>query len=78
MVAPNGIRVGDRVSLQGPYGYVHGEVIEIGVVRTRLQELVGEPLQQTGRIIVVPNSVAFTGSFIKHAPPDPSRSQTVA
>src|SRR5439155_1510315 len=28
MVAPNGIRVGDRVSLQGPFGYVHGEVAE--------------------------------------------------
>jgi hypothetical protein len=66
MVAPNGIRVGDRVSLQGPFGYVHGEVIEIGVVRTRLQELAGEPLHPTGRIMVFPNSVAFTGSFIKH------------
>jgi hypothetical protein len=68
MVAPNGIRVGDRVSLQGPFGYVHGQVIEIGVVRTRLQEMAGEPLRPTGRIIVVPNSVAFTGSFIKHPP----------
>ena len=48
MVAPNGIRVGDRVSLQGPFGYVHGEVIEIGVVRTRLRELAGEPLQPDG------------------------------
>ena len=73
MVAPNGIRVGDRVSLQGPFGYVHGEVIEIGVVRTRLQELSGEPLRPTGRILVFPNSVAFTGSFIKHPHP-PRRS----
>src|SRR5262249_29873211 len=39
MVAPNGIRVGDRVSLQGPFGYVHGEVLEIGLVRIRLREL---------------------------------------
>ena len=70
MVAPNGIRVGDRVSLQGPFGYVHGEVIEIGVVRTRLQELSGEPLHPRGRILVFPNSVAFTGSFIKHPPPE--------
>ena len=46
MVAPNGIRVGDRVSLQGPFGYVHGEVLEIGVVRTRLRELSGEPLRR--------------------------------
>jgi small-conductance mechanosensitive channel len=71
MVAPNGIRVGDRVSLQGPFGYVHGEVIEIGMVRTRLQELAGEPLQPTGRIMVFPNSVVFTGSFIKHPLPGP-------
>jgi Mechanosensitive ion channel len=68
MVAPNGIRVGDRVSLQGPFGYVHGEVIEIGVVRTRLRELAGDPLRPTGRIMVVPNTVAFTGSFLKHPP----------
>jgi hypothetical protein len=73
MVAPNGIRVGDRVSLQGPFGYVHGEVIEIGVVRTRLRELAGDPLQPTGRIMVFPNSVAFTGSFIKHPPAAESR-----
>jgi hypothetical protein len=71
MAAPNGIRVGDRVSLQGPFGYVHGEVVEIGVVRTRLRELAGDPLQPTGRIIICPNSVAFTGSFIKH-PSTPS------
>jgi hypothetical protein len=78
MVAPNGIRVGDRVSLQGPFGYVHGEVIEIGVVRTRLQELVGDPLRPTGRIMVFPNSVAFTGSFIKHPPPETHRSSIAA
>jgi hypothetical protein len=78
MVAPNGIRVGDRVSLQGPFGYVHGEVIEIGVVRTRLQELTGDPLQPTGRIMVFPNSVAFTGSFIKHPPGDARRHSITA
>ena len=65
MVAPNGIRVGDRVSLQGPFGYVHGEVIEIGFVRVRLRELSGDTLQPTGRIVVFPNSVIFTGSFFK-------------
>jgi hypothetical protein len=65
MVAPNGIRVGDRVSLQGPFGYVHGEVIDIGFVRIRLQELAGNPLTPTGRIVVFPNSVVFTGSFFK-------------
>ena len=68
MVAPNGIRVGDRVSLQGPFGYVQGEVLEIGLVRIRLRELDGEPLGPTGRIVVFPNSVVFTGSFFKHPP----------
>ena len=68
MVAPNGIRVGDRVSLQGPFGYVHGDVIEIGLVRIRLRELTAEGLEPTGRIVVFPNSVVFTGSFFKHPP----------
>ena len=65
MVAPNGIRVGDRVSLQGPFGYVHGEVIEIGLVRLRLRELTADRLEPTGRLVVFPNSVVFTGSFFK-------------
>ena len=69
MMAPNGIRVGDRVSLQGPFGYVHGEVIEIGLVRLRLRELTADPLEPTGRIVVFPNSVVFTGSFYKLPPP---------
>ncbi len=68
MVAPNGIRVGDRVSLQGPFGYVQGDVLDIGLVRIRLLELAGEPLRPTGRIVVFPNSVVFTGSFFKHPP----------
>ena len=70
MVAPNGIRVGDRVSLQGPFGYVHGEVLEIGFVRVRLRELSSDGLQPTGRVVVFPNSVVFTGSFFK-LPPQP-------
>jgi Mechanosensitive ion channel len=69
IVAPNGIRIGDRVSLQGPFGYVHGEVIEIGLFRLRLRELIGEQLAPTGRIVVFPNSVVFTGSFYKHPTP---------
>jgi hypothetical protein len=68
MMAANGIRVGDRVSLQGPYGYAHGEVIEIGLVRIRLRELTPDGLEPTGRIVVSPNSVVFTGSFLKHPP----------
>ena len=65
MVAPNGIRIGDRVSLQGPFGYVHGEVIEIGFVRIKLRELAGDPRTPTGRIVVFSNSVVFTGTFFK-------------
>jgi hypothetical protein len=72
MVAPNGIRVGDRVSLQGPFGYVHGEVVEIGFVRIKLNELAGEPLKPTGRIVVFPNSVVFTGTFFKDPPGAPA------
>jgi hypothetical protein len=68
MAAPNGIRVGDRVGLQGPFGYVQGEVLDIGLVRIRLLELDGHPLHPTGRIVVFPNSVVFTGSFFKHLP----------
>jgi hypothetical protein len=66
MTADAGIRVGDRVSLQGPFGYVQGEVDEIGLVRIRLRELAGDPLRPTGRVVVFPNSVVFTGSFFKH------------
>jgi hypothetical protein len=68
MVAPDGIRVGDRVSLQGPFGYVHGDVMEIGFVRIKLQELAGDPLRPSGRIVVFPNSVVFTGTFFKDPP----------
>lgn len=66
MLSPNGIRVGDRVSLQGPFAYVYGEVVEIGFVRIRLRELAGDPPGPTGRIVVSPNSVVFTGTFFKH------------
>jgi len=75
MVAPNGIRVGDRVSLQGPFGYVQGEVLEIGLVRIRLRELTGDPLRPTGRIVIFPNSVAFTGSFFKLPSPAEDREE---
>jgi len=75
MVAPNGIRVGDRVSLQGPFGYVLGEVIEIGLVRIRLRELAGDPLRPTSRVVVFPNSVVFTGSFFKHPTAEEERSE---
>ena len=65
IVAPKGIRVGDRVSLQGPFSYVQGEVVEIGFLRIKLRELTGDPPHPTGRIVVFPNSVVFTGSFFR-------------
>ena len=68
MVAPNGIRVGDQVSLQGPFGYVHGEVSEIGLTRVKLRELGGDPLQPTGRVVVFPNSVSLQENFFKDPP----------
>lgn len=67
MLSPNGIRVGDHVSLQGPFAYVNGEVMDIGFVRIRLRELAGDPPKPTGRIVVFPNSVVFTGTFFKHS-----------
>jgi hypothetical protein len=70
MLSPNGIRVGDRVSLQGPFAYVNGEVLDIGFVRIRLRELAGDPPKPTGRIVVFPNSVVFTGTFFKHSGDD--------
>jgi hypothetical protein len=48
---------------------VHGEVAEIGFLRIKLSELGGTPLAPTGRTVVSPNSVVFTGSFFK----DPRR-----
>jgi hypothetical protein len=78
MMAPHGIRVGDRVSLQGPFGYVHGEVLEIGFVRVRLRELTGDPPAPTGRIVVFPNSVVFTGSFFKNAEGPPAETPRAA
>jgi Mechanosensitive ion channel len=66
MLAPDGIRVGDHVSLQGPFGYVNGEVLDIGFIRIRLREVAGDPPKPTGRIVVFPNSVVFTGTFFKH------------
>ena len=41
-------------------------------------ELAGEPLQPTGRIVVFPNSVVFTGSFFKHPPQEVRHSQVAS
>jgi hypothetical protein len=67
IIGRNGIRVGDRVGLQGPFGYVYGEILELGLLRITLRELTGGPDNWTpsGRTVIFPNSVVFTGSFLK-------------
>src|SRR5947208_15145841 len=66
MLSPNGIRVGDRVSLQGPFAYVYGEVMEIGFLRIRLRELAGEPPPPTGRSVGFRNCGVFPGACCTH------------
>ncbi len=57
IVGRYGIRVGDRVTVAG----VTGEVIEVGLVRFYMMELVGSgtELHSTGRVAVFANSVLF-------------------
>src|SRR6185437_6736909 len=57
LIGRYGIRVGDRVTIQG----VQGEVIDIGLMRTSLVELAGSgaDLHPTSRIVVFSNSVIF-------------------
>jgi small-conductance mechanosensitive channel len=62
-----GVRVGDRVTI----GAVTGDVIEVGILRLYLAELVGKPtdLHPTGRIVVFSNSVLFQPqAFYKQMP----------
>jgi small-conductance mechanosensitive channel len=56
LIGKYGIRVGDRVQI----GEVHGEVIELGLVRMYLMELGGHgSLGPTGRVVAFANSVVF-------------------
>ena len=63
-----GIRVGDRIQLAG----VNGDVIEIGLFKLALMELVGDGSthQPTGRVVVFPNSIVFqaNGNFCRQTP----------
>jgi small-conductance mechanosensitive channel len=63
-----GIRAGDRIQLAG----ISGDVIEVGLFKLALMELVGDgsTRQPTGRVVVFPNSVIFqsNGNFFKQAP----------
>ncbi len=63
IVGRYGVRVGDRITVAG----VTGEVIEVGLVRFYMMELVGTgtALHSTGRVAVFANSVLFqTGTPI--------------
>jgi small-conductance mechanosensitive channel len=62
-----GVRVGDRVTING----ITGDVIDIGIFRMYMMELNGQPnnLQPTGRIVVFSNSVLFQpNAFYKQIP----------
>ena len=58
IVGRYGVRVGDRITVAG----VTGEVIEVGLVRFYMMELVGTgtELHTTGRVAVFANSVLFS------------------
>jgi small-conductance mechanosensitive channel len=62
LIGKYGIRAGDRVTISG----VTGNVIDIGLVRIYLAELVGTggDLHPTGRIVVYSNSVLFQPSAL--------------
>jgi small-conductance mechanosensitive channel len=56
LIGKYGLRVGDRVQI----GEVHGEIIELGMVRMYLMEFAGQgSVSPTGRVAAFPNSVVF-------------------
>jgi small-conductance mechanosensitive channel len=57
IIGRHGIRVGDRISIAG----ITGDVVDVGLVRLYLMELVGTGLDfhPTGRIVVFSNAVLF-------------------
>lgn len=66
LLGRHGIRVGDRISVSG----VTGDVIDVGLVRLSLMELggSGSDVHPTGRLMVVSNSVLFSGTLFKQIP----------
>ena len=67
LIGKYGLRVGDRVSISG----VTGEVVEIGLVRIHLMELVGPgEAQPSGRVVAFSNSIVFqpTAGIFKQIP----------
>jgi len=63
-----GIRVGDRIQIAG----ISGDVIDLGLFKLALMELVGDGNSRlpTGRVVIFPNSIVFqaNGNFFKQAP----------
>jgi small-conductance mechanosensitive channel len=61
-----GIRVGDRVQIAG----VTGEVVDVGLVRLHLMELLGGGETPTGRVVAFSNSIVFqpTAGLFKQIP----------
>lgn len=67
LIGKYGLRVGDRVTISG----VTGEVVEIGLVRIHLMELVGPgEAQPSGRVVAFSNSIVFqpTAGIFKQIP----------
>ena len=68
LIGKYGVRVGDRVQVSG----VSGEVVEIGLIRLHVMELVGTgaDAQPTGRVVAFSNSIVFqpTACLFKQAP----------
>jgi small-conductance mechanosensitive channel len=61
-----GIKVGDRVELQG----IAGEVVDVSLTKIAMMELRdgGSEHDPTGRLVVIPNSSVFRDKFATHAP----------
>jgi small-conductance mechanosensitive channel len=72
LVGRYGVKVGDRVTVvYNGSNSVAGDVVDIGLVRFYMMELVGSgiDMQPTGRICVFPNSVLFqTNPLFKQMP----------
>jgi len=66
LIGKYGIRVGDRVQI----GEVHGEVIDVGLVRMHLMEYGRVGLAPTGRVAAFSNSIVFQpgGAVFKQIP----------
>jgi len=62
LIGRYGVRIGDRITISG----VTGNVVDIGLVRIYLMEMVGSgaDLHATGRVVVFSNSVLFQPSAL--------------